>query len=178
MPPYRWAPHASVLLKDYFIGLLRSHITKEQNEHRRIGLGWGTDGGAWRAAPPSVSSTCLCISQSLRRGLSTGSVSAGVDERLTTDWLNAFPPRPLWPRITQCAQSLLPARCRGMRAQRETTLLRCPLALGAQEPGRGIRGPHFPVATGKEPGEKRGQGRPANKGPLALSWKKQQRRTK
>lgn len=128
-------------------------------------------------SPPSVSSTCVCNQSVSEEGLSTGSISAGVDERLTTDWLDTFPPRPLWPRITQCAQSLLPARCRGMRAQRETTLLRWSPALGAQEPGQGFRGHTSLWPWGKNQGKK-GAGRPANKGPLALSWKKQQRRTK
>lgn len=107
--------------------------------------------------------------------MSSGSISGGADERLTTDWPNTFPPRALGPRINLRAARLL----QGMRAQRETTLLRWAPALGAEEPGWEIQGTtHFPVSTGKEPGGKGGQGRPANKGPLALSWKKQQRRTK
>lgn len=39
--------------------------------------------------------------------MSSGSISAGADERLTTDWLNTFPPRPLWPRINLLAARLL-----------------------------------------------------------------------
>lgn len=119
----------------YFIGLLKSHITKEQNKHKanRLGLGAQTRGGLESSSLPLQSLEPACvISQSLKRGLSSGSISAGADERLTTDWLNTFPPRPLWPRITQFAQSLLPARCRGMHAQRETTLLRWSPALGAE----------------------------------------------
>lgn len=109
----------------------------------------------------------------MRRGLSGGSVSAGADERLTSDWLNTFPPRPLWPGITQFAQSLLPARllarllAAGECVLREMTLLRWSLALGAEEqrtPGEEFRGPHIPVATGKEPGGKGGRGSQLTRG--------------
>lgn len=57
---------------------------------------------------------------------------------------------------------------------RETTLLRWYPALGTEELGWGIQGTTLSCG-GKEPGKKWGQGQPANKGPLALSWKKQQR---
>lgn len=104
----------------------------------------------------------LCvISQSLfEEGLSGGSISAGADERLTTAWLNTFPPRPSCPRITQFAQSLLPARslacCREMSAQRETTLLRWPPALGREEPGWGIQGATLPCGYGGNEQRKKG----------------------
>ena len=57
---------------------------------------------------------------------------------------------------------------------RETTLLRWYPTLGAEELGWGVQGTTLSCG-GKEPGKKWGQGQPANKGPLALSWKKQQR---
>lgn len=52
------------------------------------------------------------------------------------------------------------------------TLLRWPPALGAEEREGGVRGPHFPVGIRKDQRDKNGAGVPANKGTLALSWKK------
>lgn len=117
------------------------HRTKRT---RHIGSGW-----EHRARWPRVGG------QSLRRGLSCGRVSAGADERLT--------PGTLWPRAPQSG-SVLAARLRacsltaGEGMLREMTLLGRSQALGAEELGWGIRGPHFPVVTGKQPGGKRGQG--------------------
>lgn len=96
------------------------------------------------------------------------SVSAGADECLTTDWLNTFPPRPLWPRDHSICSVLAarPLTCsRGMRAQRGDT--------SEVVPGSENSGDHTSLwPQGKRPGEIRGQGQPANKGPLAFSWKK------
>lgn len=56
--------------------------------------------------------------------------------------------------------SVLAARplacCRGMRAQRETTLLRQTSTLGAEQPGWGIQGTTFPCDQG-EKGDRGGQ---------------------
>lgn len=49
---------------------------------------------------------------------------------------------------------------------------------GRRGAGVGNSGATLPCGHGERTRGKRGQGRPANKGPLALSWKKQQRRTK
>lgn len=60
-----------------------------------------------------------------------------------------------------CPPACSLARCRGMRAQREMTLLRWSLALGAEKQrslGGEFRGPHFPVARGKNQGEIGGRG--------------------
>lgn len=127
---------------------LRSQVTKNK-VNEAAGLG-GTD-VAWRAAPPPGSSACVHC-QSLRRGLPTAAFSrcrrAPDSRRLTT----LLPD--LWPRITQCA-SLLPARCRGKRAQRDDT--------SEVAPGVGGSRATLPAAMGREPGG-RGRGGQLTKG--------------
>lgn len=88
-----------------------------------------------------------------------------------SDWLNTSPPRPLWPRITQFAQSLLPARSLARSVQGNACSERDDTS--EMDPGSGNSGDHTSLwSRGKEPRAKRGLGRPANKEPLALSWKK------
>lgn len=88
-----------------------------------------------------------------------------------SDWLNTSPPRPLWPRITQFAQSLLPARSLAHSLQGNACSERDDTS--EMDPGSGISGDHTSLwSRGKEPRAKRGLGRPDNKEPLALSWKK------
>ena len=140
---------------------------------RQMGLGWEHRRVvALKAALPESPEPAMGMRQSLRRGLPGGRVSASANECLKTDWLNTFPPRPLWPGMTQFAQFLLPAACSLAAREcvlRETTLLRWYPALGTEDLGWGIQGTTLSCG-GKEPGKKWGQGQPANKGPLALSF--------
>lgn len=99
----------------------------------------------------------------------TQSVSGGCQRQRSSGCPRALQPTgrapllpDLRPRIAQCAQSLRPPAA-GERAQRETTLLRWPPALGAAEPGWGLRG-HTSLWPWEENQGERGQGRPANKG--------------
>ena len=161
----------------YFIGLLRSGVTKEQNKHKvnRVGLGTQMRGGLESSSLPLQSlEPAMCNLVSLWGGV----CQVAAFQQVPTSALQPTGWTPFLPDLSGPGSiCLLPACCRGMRAQRETTLLRWSPALRAEEPGWEIQGTTLPC-MGKEPGEKRGQGQPANKGPLALSWKKQQRRTK
>lgn len=119
-------------LANVFIGL-RSLMSQENKMNtRRTGLCTEhTRVMALEAALPLESlEPATCNETVSEEGLSGGSDSAGADERLTAAWLTTWPPRPSCPRLTQSAQSLLPARsltcCRGLCAQKETTLLKWP----------------------------------------------------
>lgn len=86
-------------------------VTKEQNEHQQMRGQEHRHMVALKAALPFESlGPAMCNWTVFEEGAVRWEHFSGADERLTTDWLNTFSPRPLCPTITQSAQSLLPAR--------------------------------------------------------------------
>lgn len=86
--------------------------------------------------------------------MSSGSISAGADERLTTDWLNTFPPRPLWPRINVLAARLLQGNA---CSKRDDTSEVVP-GSGRRGAGWEIQGTTLPCVHGKRTRGKKGAG--------------------
>lgn len=109
----------------------------------------------------------VCNGKSLRRGCRAGAfqqVPTSVLSRLAGH-LSSQASLAQHLSIGSVSAICPPARCRGMRAQRDDT--------SEVEPGSGNSGDHtFPWSQWKGPGGKMGQGWSANQGPLALSWKK------
>lgn len=90
--------------------------------------------------------------------MSSGSISAGADERLTKDWLNTFPPRPLAQDHSIC--SVLAARPLQGNAcsERDDTSDVVP-GSGRRKAGVGNSGDHTSLwPLGKNQGKKGGRG--------------------